>query len=74
MPDFEMIWITPETAFKIKKARVDRGLSQMDLANSIDASLSQVEKYERGDVDMALDRLFDLAARLGLTTADLLAD
>ena len=74
MSDFETIWITPKTAFNIIKARVDRGLSQMELAAKLDASVSQIEKYERGDVDMALDRLFDLASLLDLTPADLLAD
>ncbi len=74
MSDFETIWITPPTALKIKKARVDLGLSQSEIAEKLDASVAQIEKYERGEVDMALDRLFDLAQLLHLTPADLLAD
>ncbi|MDD2533861.1 MAG: helix-turn-helix transcriptional regulator [Eubacteriales bacterium] len=74
MPDFENVWITPQIALKIKKARVDRGISPVELANQLDASPAQIEKYERGEVDMALDRLFDLARILTISPADLLAD
>ena len=53
MTDFENVWITAVTAAKLKQARVDLGISQLDLANQIEASQSQIEKYEKGEVDMA---------------------
>ncbi len=74
MPDFETVWITTATAGKLKKARLDKGMSQAELANLVEASQTQIEHYERGEADMAMDRLFDLARILGLSPGDLLED
>jgi transcriptional regulator with XRE-family HTH domain len=74
MPDFETVWITAATAFRLKKARVDKGISQSELAQRVAASVNQIEHYERGEVDMPMDRLFDLARVLDLPVSDLLAE
>lgn len=74
MTDYETVWITTTTAFRLKKARVDKGISQSELAQRIDASVNQIEHYERGEVDMPMDRLFDLARILDLPASDLLAE
>lgn len=74
MPDYETVWITPTTAFRLKKARVDKGISQSELAQRIEASVNQIEHYERGEVDMPMDRLFDLARILDLPAGELLAE
>ena len=62
------------TAFRLKKARVDKGISQSELAQRIEASVNQIEHYERGEVDMPMDRLFDLARILDLPAGELLAE
>ena len=74
MPDFETVWITPATGARLKKGRLDKGWSQSELASVLEASVNQIEHYERGDVDMAMDRLFDLAKALDLPVGDVLAD
>lgn len=74
MPDYETVWITVTTAFRLKKARVDKGISQSELALRIEASVNQIEHYERGEVDMPMDRLFDLARILDLPAGELLAE
>ncbi len=74
MPDYETVWITATTALRLKKARVDKGISQSELAQRIEASVNQIEHYERGEVDMPMDRLFDLARILDLPAGELLAE
>lgn len=72
MTDLEMIWITPDIAGRLQKARMDHGWTQQDLANQLGASWAQIKHYESGDVDMPVDRLFDLAACLGVRVSDLI--
>ena len=74
MTDLEMIWITSSMAGRLQKARMDRGWSQQDLASQLDASWAQIKHYESGEVDMPVDRLFDLAECLGVRVADLITD
>lgn len=74
MTEYETVWITAATAFRLKKARVDLGISQSELAQQVGASVNQIEQYERGEVDMPMDRLFDLARILDLPAGDLLAE
>jgi transcriptional regulator with XRE-family HTH domain len=74
MPEYETVWITATTAFRLKKARVDKEISQSELALRIEASVNQIEHYERGEVDMPMDRLFDLARILDLPAGELLAE
>ncbi len=74
MEDMETIWITAKIGQKIRKARTDKGLSQGELANLVNASQQQIAAYEQGEHDMPMSRLFDIAALIGVTAGDLLAD
>ncbi len=74
MTQFDNAKITPKVGARIAKAREDRQMTQSELAERIDASLAQVVKYERGELDMALSRLFDMAAVLGIPASDLMVD
>jgi transcriptional regulator with XRE-family HTH domain len=74
MPEFDTVWISTATAGKLKKARLDKGISQSELAIQVEASQAQIEHYERGEADMAMDRLFDIARILGLSPGELLED
>jgi ribosome-binding protein aMBF1 (putative translation factor) len=72
--DLESTFISATTGARIRKAREDKGLTQGELANRINASQAQIEHYERGGLDMPMARLFDMAEVLEVTAADLLVD
>ena len=74
MTEQENIWITARIGLALRTARENKNLTQAELANQIGASQPQIDHYERGEHDMPLSRLFDIAAALGITAADLLAD
>lgn len=74
MTELETIWITAETGARLRQARVEKGLSQTELARQIQAETPQIEFYERGRQYMPLDRLFDIAVILGIPVAALLGD
>lgn len=74
MSELEFIHLSLENGAKIRAAREAAGMSQYELANQINASARQVEQYEKGDYDIALDRLFELAAILKIPVAELLSD
>lgn len=74
MTQFENAKITERAGARIAKAREDKQMTQAELADRIDASLSQVIKYEHGEQDMALSRLFDIAAILDVHVSELLEE
>ena len=49
---------------KIKQLRKERGFTQMDLAERINVSYQQVQKYEKGDTNLSVQRLSDIAGAL----------
>lgn len=66
---------------RIKKARIEKGLSKSDLANAIGVHYSQIGRYENKGAQPSADILGKLANALGVTTdflmngtADNLAD
>ncbi|MEA4888645.1 MAG: helix-turn-helix transcriptional regulator [Clostridiaceae bacterium] len=71
MDELEKIRITVGMGAKLRQARVNKGWTQADLANQINASQTQIDHYEKGDYDMALARLFDLAQMLGVSVPEL---
>jgi len=50
----------------IKSAREAAGISQTELANRIGTTRQQIGKYETGEQDMTVARLFQIAAALGV--------
>ena len=74
MTQFENAKITPRIGARIAKAREDQQMTQLELADRIEASLAQVIRYERGDLDMALSRLFDIATVLGIPASELMVE
>lgn len=74
MTQFENAKITPRIGARIARAREDRQMTQTELADRIEASLTQVMKYERGEQDMALSRLFDIATVLGISASELMEE
>lgn len=74
MNQLENVEITARVGARIGKAREDKKMSQSELAERINASLPQIMKYERGEQDMAIARLFDIAAVLGVPVSELLQE
>jgi transcriptional regulator with XRE-family HTH domain len=72
--DMEYIRISARMGARLRAARERKHWSQLQLAEMIQASQTQIEHYERGEHDIAMARLFDLAKLLDLELADLFAD
>jgi transcriptional regulator with XRE-family HTH domain len=56
---------------KIRILRIDRGLSQSDLAEKIGVTYQQIQKYEKGANRVGASRLSRFAAVLGVAVGDL---
>ena len=50
----------------IRNARLGAGLSQMQLAEKVDLSYQQIQKYEKGASEINITRLYQIAEALGL--------
>lgn len=55
----------------LKKLRKNAELTQEDLANDCNVSLSQIGRIERGEINTTISTLFVLAKALDLKVADL---
>src|SRR3954447_15809610 len=55
-----------EIGRKIRALRLERGLSQSDLAGGIDLTFQQVQKYEKGTNRVSAGRLQRIADRLNV--------
>lgn len=56
---------------KLRALRQEAGLSQRGLALKLDISHQQIQKYERGDNALPLQRVQSFAHALGVSPADL---
>jgi len=56
---------------KLRTLRQEAGLSQRSLAQKLDLSHQQIQKYERGDNALPLQRVKSFAHALGVSPADL---
>lgn len=65
------VWITPQMGLRLRTAREAKGLTRSQLAQLINASVTQIEHYEQGEHDMAMERLFDLAGILGIPVSEI---
>jgi len=59
---------------KIKLARVDKDMSQSDLAQSANIDSSHIGKIERGEVNITVETLYRLAESLKCNPAVLLPE
>jgi len=50
----------------LRKIRKEKGLSQMELAERVDLSYQQIQKYEKGISNLSVSRLADIAKALGV--------
>jgi len=58
--------IDKEIGQKIKQIRKNWGLSQIELAEKIDISFQQIQKYEKGSTRISVMRLQQIAEALGV--------
>ena len=56
---------------KIRMIRINRGMSQMALAERVGVSFQQVQKYEKGANRVGASRLSQIASVLGITVGEL---
>jgi transcriptional regulator with XRE-family HTH domain len=59
---------------RIRYARLERGMSQTDLASKIGVSFQQVQKYERGHSSIFASRLVMVAEAMYMDPADFMSD
>lgn len=55
----------------LKKLRVEKGLSQEELANNSDVSLPQITRIERGTINPTICTIKALAVGLGMKTSSM---
>ena len=58
----------------VKKARIQNGLTQSELAKRAGIALISLGKIERGEYGAKLETLFNIASVLNIKLAELLAD
>ncbi len=56
----------------IRQFRKKNGLSQTELAEKIGKSLRTVQKYEKGEIEVSLSTISDIAGALNVSTAEIL--
>lgn len=57
---------------RIRQFRKEKGLSQTELAEKIGKSLRTVQKYEKGEIEVAISVISDIADVLGVSSFDIL--
>ena len=55
----------------IKTARGNKAMTQVQLAEAINSTQSQIAKYERNEQDMTVLRLIEIAQAIGVDPSDL---
>ena len=66
--------IDTEVGRRIRKARLDMGMSQGELGQYLNVSFQQIQKYENGFNSVSLCRLPGLCKALELSAGDLVDD
>jgi transcriptional regulator with XRE-family HTH domain len=64
--------IDVDVGLALRRVRLERGLSQTELAEGLGITFQQIQKYERGANRMAASRLVRAARFLRVRTSDLL--
>lgn len=59
---------------KIKKYRVEKGLTQQELADIIGVQRAAISKYEKNIVSISINQIEKIASALDITTSQLLYD
>lgn len=52
---------------RIKALRLERGLTQTDLANTLGKALRTIQKYEKGDIEITISTVNEIAQIMGVS-------
>ncbi len=58
----------------IKRFRKERGLTQIELAEKINVSFQQIQKYEKGTTKISVNRLLDISKALEIPVQNFFED
>lgn len=64
--------VKKEIGKKIKKARNEKGLKQVDVSVDAGINSSYYSKIERGEVNPSLEKIYRIAKSLGIKSSDLI--
>jgi transcriptional regulator with XRE-family HTH domain len=59
---------------RMRIARTNQGLSQVDLAQKVGVSFQAIQKYEAGEIRISASRLYDVARSLGVSPGSFFTD
>jgi len=54
-----------------KKIRLSKGITQIDLASSLNVEICQISRIERGIINTSLSMIYDLAEKLEINPCEL---
>ncbi|MGN0679250.1 MAG: helix-turn-helix domain-containing protein [Oscillospiraceae bacterium] len=54
---------------RIRALRLERGLTQTDFANTLGKALRTIQKYEKGDIEITISTVNEIAQIMGVSTA-----
>ncbi len=62
--------IREQIGIRLKKAREDAGLTQLELAKKLDISVNYVSMIERGEVNFSFDKIYMLIKALKIKSSN----
>lgn len=62
----------PGFAERLKKARIDAGLTQQQLADALEITLRNYQRYEAGETEPSLYNLITISITIGVSADQLL--
>lgn len=63
-----------DIGMNIKKLRMEKGLTQLDLAKKLGITWEMISRYETGKTEVSLDKIRQIADHLGVQAADIVSD
>jgi len=67
-----MVWLSMDFPTRLAKIRKERGMTQKSLSEKIDVHITQIQRYENGTSQPALDVICKLATTLAVSADELL--
>lgn len=62
----------PDNRLRIRFKRIEAGLTQEQLAEAVETSQATVARWERGEVDLSVKKLLEIAEALGCAPSELI--
>lgn len=71
--DNDQLKIREQIGIRLKKAREDAGLTQLELAKKLDISVNYVSMIERGEVNFSFDKIYKIIKTLKIKASQILS-